>query len=157
MKLYDEESMGGLRELFEERILDWAGVVKRPMFGTPGYTVGGKMFASLMDGTVTVKLAPAPFATFAKQHKAKPFVYVMPNGEERTMTGWLRIPYNDEGDLEGLLPAVKVAYEAVKAGAGAAKPAKTAKKPVKAAAGPKTKAAASAKAARKATAIRRPR
>lgn len=138
--------MGGLRELFEERVLDWPGVVKRPMFGTPGYTVGGKVFASLMEDSVTLKLPTGAYARFEKALKAGPFLYKMSDGDERRMNGWLRVPYTDEGDLDAILPAVKVAYESLRDGGDApAKPAKKAKA---------TKPAKATKTSKKATAKR---
>lgn len=154
-KIYDEESMGGLRELLEERILEWPGVVKRPMFGTPGYAVEGKVFASLMQDSLTVKLDPAQFTRFEKALGAKPFTYEMGDGQARVMTGWLRIPYVDEGDLDRIEPAARAAYQHIKAVlagvSGAGKPANKAPK-----VGPKKPAAKAASAGKEATGAAKP-
>jgi hypothetical protein len=158
MKIYDEDSMGGLRELAEETLLTWPGVTKRPMFGTPGYSVGGRMFACMMQDSLTVKLPEGPFDAWAKKLNARAFTYDM-GGEPREMKGWLRVPYTDEAHLDAILPAAKEAYLFVKAGGGGAKSAKktsgksakTASKmaPKEAASGKKRPAVATKKPTRK--------
>jgi len=107
MKLYDEETMKELRELFEEEMLQQPHVKTKRMFGCPSYTVKDKLFAFLVtEGLVLTNLSNADRETALKRPGAQPFEH-----NQRVVKRWVRIPITIGKTLENIIPYVMKSYE----------------------------------------------
>ncbi|MGB1697908.1 MAG: TfoX/Sxy family protein [Thermoplasmatota archaeon] len=111
MQIYDESHMGDLRKKLEESLLEWEDTSSKKMFGCPGYTVGGTLFASLRDDALVLhKLSDDEREQFAESLGGVPF-----EGNGKTMSKWLQLEFTDESQLEDLLFAAKASYESARA------------------------------------------
>lgn len=97
------------------------GAVPRGMFGYPGFSVGGKMFACLFNDGVAVKLPAAQVEAALAHPSIEPF---RPGG--KTMGGWVYIEHADPADYaqHSDLLDVSLAYVAEIAAAPAPAPAR---------------------------------
>lgn len=66
------------------------GVAHRPMFGCPGWFVGGKAFAVVMGDGLCVKLGRARASSLVDAGDAFPMVVM-----GRTMGGWITVAADD--------------------------------------------------------------
>lgn len=71
----------------DDMLLGWPGVEPGQMFGHPSYKTHGKIFASLMEDGVTIKLPESIIDTVLQQENISPF-RPMP---DRIMRQWVLI------------------------------------------------------------------
>jgi len=112
-KKYRDDVLAAVTALLAER----PEVAPRAMFGHPGFAVGGKMFASLYDDGVAVKL---PEAT-AQAAIARPDVEAFrPYG--KSMREWVLIAHDDLSAYAGDIDLFEAAIEYVAAVASRSAP-----------------------------------
>lgn len=114
MKLYEEAGMETVREAFEAEVLSWPGVSTRKMFGCPSYTVGGSLFAFLVnDGIVLTALTPHQREALARTKNVAPFE---PGGKR--LPSWSRVAVPGLEEVKALLPVVRKSYEGARSSSG---------------------------------------
>lgn len=112
VKLYHEETTGGLREVLEETVLAWPGVTAKKMFGCPGYRADGELFAFLVDGGLVItKLDEDARDRWQQRLGGGPF-----EPGKQTIARWLQVPLRDEDDLAAALDAVRESHDAARNG-----------------------------------------
>jgi len=106
MKYYDEEKMVEVRKTFEKEVLEWKGVVSRPMMGCLCYFYNRKFIAFLVtNGVVLMKLSEKDQTMLKEKFGGKPF-------EMAGQTGRLWVtPLKGPKDIRSILPFVRRRYE----------------------------------------------
>ena len=110
MKNYSEKEMKELRPAFEKRVLSWPGVTKNKTFGCPCYQTNGKTFAILVTkGVLITKIDQAIKDTPSDQHQDRSAIHT----DKRNIEHWVRVPMNDEAEMDKIMPIVKKSSEIV--------------------------------------------
>jgi len=106
VKYYDEEKMVEVRKTFEKEVLEWKGVVSRPMMGCLCYFYNRKFIAFLVtNGIVLMKLSEKDQTMLKEKFGGKPF-------EMAGQTGRLWVtPLKRPKDVRSVLPFVRKRYE----------------------------------------------
>src|SRR6267143_2533494 len=108
LKYFDEEKMSDLREAFDAEILNWKGVVSKPMMGCLCYFYNRKFLGFLVtDGIVVMKLSEKDQSDLKEKFGGKPF-------EMGVQTGrfWVT-PLKRLKDVRSGMPFVRKRYEEV--------------------------------------------
>jgi hypothetical protein len=109
MKSYSEKEMKDLRCIFEKTVLSWSHVTQKKTFGCPSYQADGKTFAILVTkGVLITKIDQAVKDTLPDQHQDG-----ATHTSKRNIEHWVRIPINDEAEMEKIMPIVKKSSEIV--------------------------------------------
>jgi hypothetical protein len=108
LKYFDEEKMSDLREAFDAEILNWKGVVSKPMMGCLCYFYNRKFLGFIVtDGIVVMKLSEKDQSDLKKKFGGKPF-------EMAGQTGRLWVtPLKRLKDVRSVMPFVRKRYEEV--------------------------------------------
>jgi hypothetical protein len=108
LKYFDEEKMSDIRKAFEAEILNWKGVVSKPMMGCLCYFYNRKFLGFLVtDGIVVMKLSEKDQSDLKKKFGGKPF-------EMAGQTGRLWVtPLKRLNDVRSVMPFVRKRYEEV--------------------------------------------
>ena len=69
------------------------GVTRAKVFGFTALKIHGKVFATVADGRLVVKLAPERIAELIAQGQGQMFV-----GYGKVMRGWIQLTTTDDGD-----------------------------------------------------------
>jgi predicted DNA-binding protein (MmcQ/YjbR family) len=109
MRSYSEKEMKDLRCTFEKTVLSWSHVTQKKTFGCPSYQADGKTFAILVTkGVLITKIDQAVKDTLPDQHQ---------NGAihtcKKNIEHWVRVPINDEAEMEKIMHIVKKSSEIV--------------------------------------------
>jgi predicted DNA-binding protein (MmcQ/YjbR family) len=83
------------KTVLDRMMLGLPGVSAGQMFGHPSYKVKGKVFASLTEDGVTIKLPDAAVRSLLEHDNVTPFA---PMG--RTMRQWVLVHVSDPAELE---------------------------------------------------------
>ena len=106
MPYYSETETKDLRLKVEEIVLAWPGVVKKMMFGSPSYAVGGTIFMMLVTGGIILtRLDETEKEALLSGPDAGYF-----EGHGRVMKKWIRITIRDISAVDTWLPAIKSSY-----------------------------------------------
>lgn len=109
MKYYSEEDMRDSRLKLEKRILRWANVSTKKMFGCPCYKADGKLFAFLVtNGVVITKLDQNQRETLSRRYDVSSF-----QAGKKIVRNWTRLSMNHKGELEEIIPYIRKSYESV--------------------------------------------
>lgn len=107
MNYYSEEATRDLRAAFEEKVLRWAQVGAKRMFGCPCFQANGQLFAFLVTrGVVLTQLGQSDREALSSRFHAAPF-----RGGRRVVRNWLRLSIENEKDLGRIVPFVRKSYE----------------------------------------------
>ncbi len=108
MKYYDEEKMVEIRKTFEKEVLEWKGVISRPMMGCLCYFYNRKFIGFLVtNGIVLMKLSEKDQTVLKEKFGGKPF-------EMAGQTGRLWVtPLKEPKDVRSVMPFVRKRYEEV--------------------------------------------
>jgi len=110
LKYYSEESIKEIRKTRENKVLQWADVSTKKMFGCPSYKVDEKLFAFLVtDGIVFTKLNEDKKNELEKLFKTGPF-----QTGTRTVNKWIRISLENKNDLTSIIPYLHQSYQNAK-------------------------------------------
>ena len=99
-----------LREQVEADILKKGEVKTQDMMGTIAYTVRGRMFAFWVADGLVAKLSDRARQDFVDTKQST----ISQGPQGRGFDDWSRISLEKKDDLEGMLIAVKSAYEHVR-------------------------------------------
>jgi len=114
MRYYSEADAKDLRKAFEGRVLRWAEVSTKKMFGCPCYQARGKLFAFLVtNGIVITQLAGTDREALSKRYPTSAF-----RAGKKTVPRWVRLSLKKSRDMDGLIPFVRKSYEAARRGEG---------------------------------------
>ena len=106
---YSEKEMKDLRCTFEKTVLSWSNVTQKQTFGCPSYQTDGKTFAILVTkGVLITKIDQAVRDTLPDQHQDGAI-----HTSKRNIEHWVRVPINDEAEMEKIIPIVKKSSEIV--------------------------------------------
>jgi len=109
MRSYSEKEMKDLRCNFEKIVLSWSHVTQKNTFGCPSYQANGKTFAILVTkGVLITKIDTAVKDTLPDQHQDGAV-----HTAKRNIEHWVRVPINDEAEIEKIMPIVKKSSEIV--------------------------------------------
>ncbi len=101
--------MKDLRCTFEKTVLSWSHVTQKNTFGCPSYQANGKTFAILVTkGVLITKIDQAVKGTLPEQHQGGAI-----HTCKRNIEHWVRVPINDEVEMEKIIPIVKKSSEIV--------------------------------------------
>lgn len=101
--------MKDLRCTFEKTVLSWSHVTQKKTFGCPSYQADGKTFAILVTkGVLITKIDQAVKDTLSEQHQDSAI-----HTPKRNIEHWVRVPVNDEAEMEKIMPIVKRSSEIV--------------------------------------------
>lgn len=107
MTPYDRDAGAALNRAFDELVRPWPHVESRPMFGHPGYTAEGTLFAVLAtDGVALTRLPRDQWGPVEESFETGPF-----QSGERTVGDWLQVQVDELDDLVNLRPYVRASYE----------------------------------------------
>ena len=108
MKYYDEEKMVEIRKTFDREVLEWKGVVSRPMMGCLCYFYNRKFIGFLVtNGIVIMKLTEKDQTVLKEKFGGKPF-------EMAGQTGRLWVtPLKTPKDVGSVMPFAKKRYQDV--------------------------------------------
>lgn len=108
MKYFDEEKMSDIRKAFDAEVLEWKGVVSKPMMGCLCYFYNRKFLGFLItDGIVIMSLSDKDQSVLKEKFGGKPF-------EMAGQTGRLWVtPLKGPRDVRSVLPFVRKRYEEV--------------------------------------------
>jgi hypothetical protein len=113
MPYYSETESRDLRLKVEEIVLEWPGVTKKILFGSPAYTVGKAYFAMLVTGGIILtRLGEEEKVRLLKDPRAGYF-----EGHGRVMKKWIHVTVSSPTELGSYLPYLRSSYEAAHAGA----------------------------------------
>ena len=93
------------------RMMGWANVEPRRMFGCDAYLVGGRLFAFFQDGGVVVKVPSQRREELLGDVRVKPFA---PRSGAR-FGDWLHLRLSGPADAAFALPAVEESYHQAQA------------------------------------------
>jgi hypothetical protein len=111
MPYYSETESRDLRLKVEEIVLEWPGVTKNMLFGSPAYTIGKAYFAMLVTGGIILtRLSEEDKARLLKDPYAGYF-----EGHGHVMKKWIHITVSTPSDLDRYLPYLRASYEAAHA------------------------------------------
>jgi TfoX/Sxy family transcriptional regulator of competence genes len=100
--------MKDLRLAIEEVLLDWDAVSTKKMFGSPCFLANGKMFGLLVTkGIVITKLDQPDRDVLFNKYQGVPFVV-----GNKIIQKWVRLPMENIGGFNEMLPFVKKSYDA---------------------------------------------
>lgn len=109
MRSYSEKEMKDLRCTFEKTVLTWSNVTQKKTFGCPSYQADGKTFAILVTkGVLITKIDQPVKDTLSDQHQDGAI-----HPSKRNIEHWVRIPINDEAEMEKIMHIVKKSSEIV--------------------------------------------
>lgn len=109
MRSYSENEMKDLRCTFEKTVLSWSHVTQKKTFGCPSYQAYGKTFAILVTkGVLITKIDQAVKDTLPDQHQDGAI-----HTAKRNIEHWVRVPINDEAEIEKIMHIVKKSSEIV--------------------------------------------
>jgi hypothetical protein len=109
MRSYSEKEMKDLRCTFEKTVLSWSHVTQKKTFGCPSYQADGKTFAILVTkGVLITKIDQAVKDTLPDQHQDGAI-----HTTKRNIEHWVRVPINNEAEIEKIMPIVKESIEIV--------------------------------------------
>ena len=105
MKYFDEDKMDPIRREFEKSVMQWKGMVSRPMMGCMCYFYSRKFVCFLVtDGIVVMKLKKEDQARLKQEFGGKPF-------EMAGQTGRMWVtPLRYVADVKPVLAYVKKRY-----------------------------------------------
>ncbi|HTY14898.1 MAG TPA: hypothetical protein VMC42_04255 [Methanoregulaceae archaeon] len=107
MPYYSEAESADLRLKIEEIVLEWPGVVKKMLFGSPAYAFGKTYFAMLVTGGIILtRLDDEEKAWLLGDPHAGYF-----EGHGRKMTKWIHIRILSLSDVDRYLPCLRSSYE----------------------------------------------
>lgn len=107
-----------VKAVLDELLLVIPGVLEGTLFGYPGYSINGKVFASLKEDGISLKLAPPEIAAALQQPHISQFTIM-----GKPMRDWVFIQHPTPDDYRNDLPLLQQSLEFV-----AALPAKKSKK-----------------------------
>lgn len=109
MRSYSEKEMKHLRYTFEKTVLSWSHVTQKKTFGCPSYQANGKTFAILVTkGVLVTKIDQAAKNALPDRHQDGAI-----HTSKRNVEHWVRLPINDEAEIEKIMPIVKRSSEIV--------------------------------------------
>lgn len=109
MRSYSEKEMKDLRCTFEKTVLSWSHVTQKKTFGCPSYQAGGRTFAILVTkGILITKIDQDVKDTLADQHQDGAI-----HSCKRNIEHWVRVPINNEAEMEKIMHIVKKSSEIV--------------------------------------------
>lgn len=112
MPNYSESESKGLREKFEEIVLQWPDVEKKMLFGSPSYTTRGTSFAMLVTGGfILTQLDDDQKAALLAEPEADYFV-----GHGRVMKKWVVVRVRDPAEIGRFVPFIEASYTAAAPG-----------------------------------------
>ncbi len=104
MPYYSEEESHELRLKVEGIVLEWPGVSKKMMFGSPAYVIGKTYFAMLVTGGIILtRLTEAEKERLLKEPNVGYF-----EGHGRVMKKWVHIPVSSPSDYRLICPLYQV-------------------------------------------------
>ena len=108
MKYFDELKMADIQKAFDSEVLEWKGVISKPMMGCQCYFRGRKFICFLVtDGIVLMKLSDEDQDALKTRFGGKPV-------EMAGQTGRLWVtPFKAQKDLKQVMPFVKKRYEEI--------------------------------------------
>jgi hypothetical protein len=108
MPYYSEAESRDLRQKVEEIVLEWPGVTKKLLFGSPAYSVGKAYFAMLVTGGIILtRLGEEQKARLLEDPAAGYF-----EGHGRVMKKWIHVAVSSPPVLDRYLSYVRSSYEA---------------------------------------------
>ncbi len=117
MPYYVESKDHALRKRFEEIVLDWPGVTKKIMFGSPSYAAEGTLFAILVtDGIILTRLDEEQKSGLISTGFADYF-----SGHGRVVKKWVVVSVGDPSHIDRYLPFITASYQAARMGTGSRK------------------------------------
>lgn len=102
--------MARLRERFDPSATAWPGVARKQIFGHPGYSLRGKVFAFFDDGEVVVKASDGERERLLNHEGA--YAWVPPGSGMTRWGNWVGLSEAAFDDDE-LQDAMEAAYEAL--------------------------------------------
>lgn len=109
IRLYSEKEMKDLKCIFEKTVLGWSNVTQKKTFGCPSYQANGKTFAILVTkGVLITKIDQAVKDTLPDKHHDGSI-----HTGKRNIEHWVRVPINNEAEIEKIMPVVKKSSEIV--------------------------------------------
>jgi hypothetical protein len=107
MPYYSDDESHELRVHVEKIILEWPGVAKKMMFGSPAYIIGKTYFAMLVTGGIILtRLTELEKEQLLKDPRAGYF-----EGHGRVMKKWVRISVTSPEDIDSSIPYIRSSYE----------------------------------------------
>lgn len=107
MPYYSESESKALREAFEEIVLQWPGVTKRKLFGSPSYVTAGTSFALLVDGGIILtRLDEGTRAVLLAEPGTSLFI-----GHGRVVKRWVLVEIRATAGIDRFVPFVRASYE----------------------------------------------
>jgi hypothetical protein len=108
MPYYSETESHQLRLKVEETVMEWPGVTKKMLFGSPAYIAGNAYFAVLVTGGIILtRLGEEEKARLLEDPHAGYF-----EGHGRVMKKWIRLAVSSPSELDRYLPYLRSSYEA---------------------------------------------
>jgi predicted DNA-binding protein (MmcQ/YjbR family) len=87
------------KTVLDKMMLGLPGVEAGQMFGYPSYKIGGKVFASLMEDGVAIKLPDEGVKALLEHDNVTPFTRM-----GRTMRQWVLVSVDDAAELDSYRP-----------------------------------------------------
>lgn len=107
MPYYSEAESHELRLKGETIVLEWPGVTKKMLFGSPAYLTGKTYFAMLVTGGIVLtRLSESEKARLLEDPKGG---YL--EGHGRIMKKWIRISVTSPSDIVPYIPFIRSSYE----------------------------------------------
>jgi hypothetical protein len=104
---YSEDESHELRVKVENIVLEWPGVSKKMMFGSPAYKFGKTYFAMLVTGGIILTRLTEP----EKERLLKEPNVGYFEGHGRIMKKWVHIPVSTPSEIDTWVPYIRSSYE----------------------------------------------
>ncbi len=91
----------------ESIVLEWPGVSKKTMFGSPAYVIGKTYFAMLVTGGMILTRLTEP----EKERLLKEPGVGYFEGHGRVMKKWVHIPVLTPAEIDTWVPCLRSSYE----------------------------------------------
>jgi hypothetical protein len=112
MPYYSETESHDLRLKVEKIVLEWPGVTKKMLFGSPAYLIGKTYFAMLeTGGIILTRLSEQEKARLLDDPRWGYF-----EGHGRVMKKWVRISATSPSDIDTYIPFIRSSYETARDG-----------------------------------------
>lgn len=99
------------KDSLDEMLLGWPDIEAGEMFGHPSYQIQGKVFASLMENGISLKMPPAVITNLLQQKNISPFMPI----PGQVLRHWIFIQVDDSMDYADYGPYVEQALAFVAA------------------------------------------